>query len=299
MTHGNEGFARIEGIRSVTVLGLGPMGQALAGALLDAGHRVTVWNRTAARADPLRARGAEVAANPAEAIAASDMTLINVVDHDAVDGLLMAAGAAVLDNTITGLSSDTPERARRTATLVEKLGGRYLDGAIMTPTTTIGSPEAGILFSGPRDRYDAGLEVFTALGTPTWLGVGYERAATFDMALLDLFWTSVSGFLHAIGIARAHGIGAAELLPHAIGIVGILGPIFTEIADRVDTDHHDDAGAPVSSVAASLRHLIATAREAGMDAGALQALQRHVDTAVADGHGAREISWLANTMVGR
>ena len=51
----------------VSVLGLGPMGRALAGALQDAGHPTTVWNRTAARADELVSRGATQAATPAGA----------------------------------------------------------------------------------------------------------------------------------------------------------------------------------------------------------------------------------------
>ena len=70
---------------TVAVLGLGPMGQALGGALLDAGYRTTVWNRTESKSQALRARGAQWAASPAEAVAASDLTLVNVVDHDAVD----------------------------------------------------------------------------------------------------------------------------------------------------------------------------------------------------------------------
>lgn len=43
---------------TVSVLGLGPMGQALTGVLVAANHRTTVWNRTPAKADALRARGA-------------------------------------------------------------------------------------------------------------------------------------------------------------------------------------------------------------------------------------------------
>ena len=49
---------------SVTVLGLGPMGQALSAALLDANYPPTVWNRTESKADALRARGAAWAATP-------------------------------------------------------------------------------------------------------------------------------------------------------------------------------------------------------------------------------------------
>ena len=278
---------------NVTVLGLGPMGQAIAGALLDAELRITVWNRTAAKTEPLLVRGAQAAPDPAAAVRAADLTLINVVDHAAVDAVLDAAGDAVAGKLIVGLSSDTPERVRRTSALVETLGGRYLDGAIMTPTTTIGTPDAAVLFAGPRDHYDAGADVFGVLGTATWLGAEYERAATYDMALLDVFWTSVSGFLHALEIGKAHGIGAGELLPHALGIVGILGPIFAEIVERVESGQHGDASAPVSSVKASLHHLIATSRDVGADTGALEAFARIVDRAVADGHGAQEISVLA------
>lgn len=284
---------------TVTVLGLGPMGQALSAALLDAGHHVVVWNRTESKADALRARGAAWASNPGEAVAATDLTLVNVVDHDAVDAVLDAAGSAVNGRVIVGLSSDTPDRARQTAKLVEDRGGRYLDGAIMTPTTTIGTPSASILFAGPRALFDAHRDVFTALGEPTWLSDDHSRAAAFDMSLLDLFWTSVSGFLHALTVARANGIAPSELLPHAKGIVDILPAIFEEFTERIEADRHGDSSAPVSSVAASVRHLIAASQDAGVDAGALDAFLGYVDAAVNDGYGADESSRIAAAMVRR
>jgi 3-hydroxyisobutyrate dehydrogenase-like beta-hydroxyacid dehydrogenase len=281
---------------SVTVLGLGPMGQALSTALLDANYRTTVWNRTESKADALRARGAAWAAGPAEAVAASDLTLVNVVDHDAVDSLLAAAGDSVEGHVVVGLSSDTADRARQTAKLVADRDGRYLDGAIMTPTTTIGTPSGSTLFAGPKDSFDAHREVFAVLGEPTWLGEDHGRAAAFDMSLLDLFWTSVSGFLHALMVAKANGIAPSELLPHAKGIVDILPPIFDEFAERIEANRHDESSAPVSSVAASVRHLIAASQEAGVDAGVLQVFRGYVDAAVADGHGADEASRIAEAM---
>ena len=283
---------------SVTVLGLGPMGQALSGALLDAGYHTTVWNRTESKADTLRSSGAAWAATPAQAVAASELTLVNVVDHDVMDALLVAAGGAVDGRTIVGLTSDAPDRARQTAKLVDDLGGRYLDGAIMTPTTTIGTPGGSVLFAGPRKSFDAHRAVFAALAEPTWLGEEYGRAAAFDMSLLDVFWTSVSGFLHALMVARANGITPSELLPHARGIVDILPPIFDEFAERIQADRHDDSSAPVSSVAASVRHLIAASQAADVDPGALEAFRSYVDAAVADGHGADEASRIAAAMTG-
>jgi 3-hydroxyisobutyrate dehydrogenase-like beta-hydroxyacid dehydrogenase len=297
---------------TITVLGLGPMGQALTGALLDAGHRVTVWNRTASKADGVLARGAVWAGTPALAVAASDLTLINVVDHGATDAVLDIAGDAVADRTIVGLSSDTPAAARATATVVDKLGGRYLDGAIMTPTDTMGTRDASILFAGPRPEYDTHRDVLEALGSTSWVGADVGRAAGYDMALLDFFWTSISGVLHAFSVAGANGItprqqfprrdpigaGHRERMQHAQGIVTILSPIVDELAARIEDDRHGDVTAPVSSLATSLAHLIAASRDAGVDASALEALRRYTDAAVADGHGGDEISRVGGYLKG-
>ena len=85
------------------------------------------------------------------------------------------------------------------------------------------------------------------------------RAAAFDMSLLDVFWTTVSGFLHALKVARVNGITPSELLPHARDR-RYLPPIFDEFAERIANDRHDDSSAPVSSVAASVQHLIAASQ---------------------------------------
>ncbi|MEW2479829.1 NAD(P)-binding domain-containing protein [Mycobacterium sp. NPDC049093] len=275
---------------TVSVLGLGPMGQALAGALVAANLRTTVWNRTPAKADALRARGAVWADTPAKAVAASDLILVNVVDQAAADAVLDAAGDAIAGRVVIGLSSDIPDSAHRTAQLVAARGGRYLDGAIMTPTDTIGTPSASILFAGPRDLFDAHRSVFDVLATVSWVGADVGRAAAFDMALLDVFWTSVSGFVHALAMAGVHGIAPTELLPHANNIAAILPPVFGEIAERTESDRHTDPSASVSSAAASVRHLIAASEAAGLDAGALEAFRGYVDAAVDAGHGADEIS---------
>lgn len=275
---------------TVSVLGLGPMGQALAGALVAANLRTTVWNRTAAKADGLLARGALWADTPARAAAVADLILVNVVDQAAADSVLAATGDALAGRVIVGLSSDIPDSAHHTEDLVVARGGRYLDGAIMTPTDTIGTRNASILLAGPRDLFDAHRDVLEVLATVSWVGSDVGRAAAFDMALLDVFWTSISGFVHALAMAGAHGIGPTELLPHANNIAAILPPIFGEIAERVEADRHGDASASVSSVAASVRHLIAASGSAGLDAGALEAFRGYVDAAVDAGYGADEIS---------
>src|SRR5207248_5420944 len=70
-------------VTDLTVIGLGAMGGRIAEVLLAAGHRTTVWNRTPSRADPLVAQGAIRADDVAEAVAASPLVLVCVLDYAA------------------------------------------------------------------------------------------------------------------------------------------------------------------------------------------------------------------------
>ncbi|MFF0556305.1 NAD(P)-dependent oxidoreductase [Streptomyces sp. NPDC020472] len=274
---------------SVTVLGLGPMGRALAGAFLDAGVRTTVWNRTPGKEGDLGARGAVLAASAEEAVAASALTVICLVNYDATDSVLR--GPAVTDalkgRTVVNLSADTPERARDTGRWAAEHGIGYLDGAIMTPTPTIGTAAGVFLHSGPEPLYREHRAVLDALGgSHTHLGEDVGRAAAYDVALLDIFWTSMTGYVHALAVARAEGISARELAPFAQGIGAILPPLFQEWAEDVDGGSYSGEGNPLTSAVSTMGHVVHAAEAHGIDASVMRAAEALALRAVDRGHGA-------------
>ena len=73
---------------AVAVIGLGDMGSALARAFLANRHRVTVWNRTAAKATPLVQAGAQQAKSVEAAVAAGDVIVVCVLDYAISESLL-------------------------------------------------------------------------------------------------------------------------------------------------------------------------------------------------------------------
>src|SRR5690606_20568976 len=103
---------------TVSILGLGLMGQALARAFLKAGHPTTVWNRTPGKADQLMAEGAQVAPTAAEAIDASSLTVICVSDYPAMYELLDASDLA--GTTLRNLTSGDSAQARQAARWAEQ-----------------------------------------------------------------------------------------------------------------------------------------------------------------------------------
>ncbi|MFC4561120.1 NAD(P)-dependent oxidoreductase [Nocardiopsis mangrovi] len=284
--------------RPVTVLGLGPMGAALAGAFLAAGHPTTVWNRSPAKADPLVQRGARRAATAAEAVAASPLVIVCVIDYGAVHAIVDPAADALAGRTLVSLTADSPDSAREMAAWAAERSIDYVDGSIMTPTTTIGGPGAQVLYSGEEKVYEAHRETLAAIGgRQDHLGSDPGRAAAFDVALLDMFWTAVSGLTHGFALAAAEGIPARDLAPFAKGIHELLPGSIDEIAANIDSGEHPDDVSSLRSITAGMEHVVHAARARGLDDTVIGAATAVARRGIAAGYGAGSVSRLTELLV--
>ncbi|MEV6026309.1 NAD(P)-binding domain-containing protein [Streptomyces sp. NPDC052036] len=191
----------------VTVLGLGPMGRALAPAFLEVRHPVTVWNRTPGKAGDLIARGAMAANSVQDAVRAGQVIIACLIDYDAVRATLEPSQADWENRWLVNLTSGEPAQARQMSQWTAARGFHYLDGAILTPSSAIGTSSAAVLFSGARDVYEAVQETMAAVGgTAVHLSDDPGQASAYEVALLDNFATSVNGIVHAFALASAEGI---------------------------------------------------------------------------------------------
>ncbi|MDT0342048.1 NAD(P)-dependent oxidoreductase [Streptomyces litchfieldiae] len=194
---------------AVTLLGLGAMGTALADALLSGGHDVTVWNRTAARAEPLAARGARTAGLE-EAITASPLVIACLLDHASVHETLDPVAASLTGRTLVNLTNGTPEQGRELAAWAEKHGIAFLDGGIMATPPMIGHPGASILYSGAREAFDTHQATLERFGVADFLGTDPGLAALVDLALLSGMYGLFGGALQALALTGSEGISATE-----------------------------------------------------------------------------------------
>ncbi|MFF7248321.1 NAD(P)-dependent oxidoreductase [Embleya sp. NPDC008237] len=276
---------------SVTVLGLGAMGTALADALLSAGHPVTVWNRSPARADDLVARGAVRADSAARAVAASALVIVCVTDYDIANTILTAASTTGdadpwAGRTLVNLTSDTPERAREAAAWAAKRDIDYLDGAVMVPTSVVGTTNGLVLYSGSRAAFEAHEATLRAFGPNTpFLGEDHGLAAVYDLGMLDFFYTAMAGLTHAFGLVGADGVSAREFLPFADIIFGILPNITTGMAAAIDARTHPGDQGNLTMEAAGIDHILTAAKTRGLDVGVLEAVRHLTTRTIARGHG--------------
>ncbi|MFI5617872.1 NAD(P)-dependent oxidoreductase [Streptomyces sp. NPDC051567] len=273
----------------VTVIGLGPMGRAMTRTLLAAGHPVTVWNRTAGRADGVVTDGATLAATPGEAVEASGLVILSLTDYQAMYDILGSATASLAGRTLVNLSSDTPDRSREAATWAAGHDATFLTGGVMVPAPMVGTEAAHVYYSGHGQVMERHLAALTLLGTPKYLGEDPGLAQMMYQAQLALFLTTLSGLMHATAMLGTAGMKAEEVLPELLSSADSIGDILRAGEDNpgaaLDAGEHPGDLSTVTMMGATADHIVETSTALGLGLALPLAVQAHYRRAVQDGHG--------------
>ncbi|MBB6075772.1 3-hydroxyisobutyrate dehydrogenase-like beta-hydroxyacid dehydrogenase [Streptomyces paradoxus] len=269
----------------MTVIGLGLMGQALAGAFLRAGHPTTVWNRTAGKAGRLVAEGARSAPTVADAIEPGRLTVVCVTDYRAVREALGAADVQLDGTTLINLTSGDSGQARETARWAQARGARYLDGAIMAIPSTIGTSDAVILQSGTRSDFDAHEPALGALGTVTYLGADHGLASLYDAAGLVMMWSVLNAWLQGTALLRTAGVDAGTYAPFARHIAAGVADWLPGYAEQIDRASFPAEVSALETDARAMAHLIEESEAVGVNAELPRLIKAMADRAIAAGHG--------------
>ncbi|MGV9819634.1 NAD(P)-dependent oxidoreductase [Nocardia xishanensis] len=272
----------------VTVIGLGLMGQALAGAFLKAGHPTTVWNRTTSKADRLVAEGARLAPTVADALGASSLTILCVTDYPAVYELLGGNEIDLAGTTLINLTSGSSAQAREAARWAGQRGAHYLDGAIMAIPPAIGTAEAVILHSGPQPDFDAHKPALDALGTATYLGADHGLASLYDVAGLAMMWSVLNAWLQGTALLRTAGVDAATYAPFARQIAAGVAEWLPGYAEQIDNGSFPAEVSALETDARAMAHLIEESEAVGVNAELPKLIKAMADRAIAAGHGGEQ-----------
>jgi 3-hydroxyisobutyrate dehydrogenase-like beta-hydroxyacid dehydrogenase len=193
----------------VAVVGLGAMGSRIARRFLEAGHELTVWNRDAAKAEPLVAAGASAAQTPAEAARQAEAVVTMVADPEALaavtEGPDGAAAGLLRGSVLVQMSTVGPRSLERLAAVVPEPS--LLDAPVLG---SIGEVEAGslrIFAGGQAELVERSTPLLETLGTV--LRVGPVGAGTAAKLVANSTLVGVAGLLgEALALGTALGLPA-------------------------------------------------------------------------------------------
>jgi 3-hydroxyisobutyrate dehydrogenase-like beta-hydroxyacid dehydrogenase len=276
----------------VTVLGLGDMGSAIAKTFVDRGYRTTVWNRTSSKTAPLVDAGATAAATAAEAVTASPLVVVCVLDSTAVDEVLGSVDAAVAGKVLVNLTSGSPGQARANERWASERGAEYLDGKIMGDPPYVGTPNVMFPFSGSRSAFDTYESTLQVLGTIAYHGTDAGSAAVEFMAQVAVGYEFLIGFLHTLRLVQAEGVDVAGFAERVAGSLAGYPPLLTSFGAAVKSGEYGPDLGSLNVQAALMDDMISHRESIGVESVRMREVKELMDRRIADGHGDQGFSSL-------
>ncbi|WP_437969484.1 NAD(P)-dependent oxidoreductase [Sorangium sp. So ce260] len=277
----------------VAIIGLGAMGSRMASRLLDAGYGLTVHNRSAARAEPLVARGARCAASAREAAAGADVVISVVTDDEASRAVWLDPARGALGGLATGAmaiesSTLTLGWVRELSAHIERHGARFLDAPVVGSRPQADAGQLVHLVGGAPETVDAARDLLGAMGA-TLRHVGLAGSGTaMKLAVNALFSIQVAALAELLGVLRGAGVDRAHAL-ELLGPLPVTSPGLKGAGALIGADRHEPMF-PVDLVAKDLRYALAVAQGMGVSLPTTEAVHRVYVEAQSAGYGDQNIT---------
>lgn len=280
--------------KTVSVIGMGAMGSALAKAFLANNYSVTVWNRTASKCIPLEQAGAKVAKSVATAAEASQVMVISLLDYSVTNSLLQTP--EVIDKlkgkVIVQLSTGLPQEARESEAWANQNGISYLDGAILEYPTGIGMKESVFFYSGSEEVFEANKALLCCLaGNPRFVGRDAGHAATLDSSTLSAYYGASLGFLQGAAICDSEGLPIDKYLSATMPLLsGLIPDTFQMSEEMINKGNYTAKIATLDIQMAAVKQLFNFTKKSGIDTAFMECLLGYCKKAVDAGYNQDELA---------
>jgi 3-hydroxyisobutyrate dehydrogenase-like beta-hydroxyacid dehydrogenase len=205
--------------RKIGLIGLGLMGRPMAANLLKAGHSLTIWNRTASRAQELVTAGAKVAKNPREVAAASDLLITMVSDPPALEEVLwghegkndgalegLRAGSIYID-----CSTISPVLVKKIAAFCAERKIQFLDAPVTGGDWGAREGTLTFMIGGDAETVREAEPIFAVMGKK-WFHLGPNGAGqTIKLAMNALLALQIGAIAEGIALVTKAGLKGEQL----------------------------------------------------------------------------------------
>lgn len=223
---------------SIGFVGLGAMGAGIVPRLLAAGHAVTGWNRTRAKAEPLINAGMRWVDSPREVASRSEIVFSIVTDATAVRAVALGPDGIIAGLPKNGIYLDmstiAPDASRAIAAEFDKAGLTMLDAPISGSTVTLAEGKASIMVGGDKSAFERVRPVLLAIG-PKVAYIGESGLAVqMKLAINLVLMVEVIAFGEGIALAEKGGVSrevAVEAVLNSVAASPVLsyrGPFILE-----------------------------------------------------------------------
>ncbi len=280
----------------IAFLGTGLLGSALAEAAAGRGDQVTAWNRTAAKAEALRAFNITTAATPADAVRGAERVHIVLRDDESVEAVISAAHAGLGPNTIICDHTTTQPKltAERSARLTAS-GVHYLHCPVFIGPAAGRLGQGIIMAAGPQAHFDAVQPALAAMAQKLeYFGERPDLAAVYKLFGNAFIIGIAATMADVLSIAKGSGVAPDD----ALKLLDFFNP-GNVVAGRGRQMAKGDFTPSFELVMARKDVRLMIESSGSLPLAVLPGIAARMDTLIAEGEGMKDAAVLAKDAVSR
>lgn len=276
-------------------LGLGNMGQAVAGNLLKGGHELLVWNRSPEAAQPLVEQGATAVTDPAQAFAA-DVVFSMLADDKALRSVLLDSGLLKpLKGPLIHINMATISVtfADELAELHAAQGIDYIAAPVMGRPNMAAAAKLNIMAAGAAQAIDKVQPLFDLIGSKTWrMGDKPSSANAMKLAMNFMLVSAIEAMSEAAVLVTRHGLKSADLVELASGTI-FPGPVYAGYGALIGERTYEPAAFKAVLGLKDVDLVLAAASQASVEMPSAEMIRAHLQDAIDHGQGEMDLAVLA------
>jgi 3-hydroxyisobutyrate dehydrogenase-like beta-hydroxyacid dehydrogenase len=279
-------------------LGLGTMGAPLANNLRRAGHLVTVWNRTPAKAEALVKKGARPATSPREAAAGQELVFTCLTDEKALEAVLggpegalsaLAPGDVLVDCSTAGV-----REARSLDERCRERGAHFVAAPLLGSRAAAEKAQLVVVMGGPAEARERARRAVVAISARCIEVDSAPHAALMKLVVNAVGGAMITGFGEALALGASGGLEVARII-EVVQASSFHSPIYLMKGEQILNGDHA-ARFAVALAEKDQRLAQEAAAEQGAKMPINSAVRRLFSDAIESGRGDKDLSAVADLM---
>ena len=281
----------------IALLGTGLMGRPMAERILQAGHKLAVFNRTLEKAHPLKHLGAKIASRAEEAIQSSECVLLMLADAQAIQDVLFSHGSRteLSGRTVIQMGTISSLESIELNKKVSEYGGNYLEAPVLGSIPEALTGGLIVLVGSSPEQFEHWSGLFKCFGPKPLLIGPVGQASALKLALNQLIASLTAAFSLSLGFVQRKGI-PVNLFMKILRDSALYAPTFDKKLKRMLDRNYDNPNFPTRHLAKDIDLFLREAREVNLQPAVLEGVSRLVKMTLDDGLSDMDYSALFNTI---
>ena len=281
---------------NIAFFGTGILGFPMAEKILEAGHRLRVYNRTKVKAEPLAKKGAVLCANPAEALKDSDVVVLVLADFPAVEKVLFKSDlGSFKGKTFIQMGTIASKESRMLAQKIHNCGGEYFECPVLGSKIEAASASLILMVGATPEQFKQWRGFLQCFGRqPRHIGpVG--TASALKLALNHLIASHAVSFSLSLGLVQKSGVDISQFMA-ILGESSLTAPMFAKKLPNWLEHRYDNPNFSLKHLVKDVDLIVKEARDNKLDTTVIRSIKNVLEKSVKKGLGGKDYSAVYETI---